>query len=585
MSAPKKKKTTKINTIKEENPTIEYCNEIDNGNIIACKKINAVVHYLRKLVNGEREDIYYNSDRANHAIFFIENFCRNIAGSKGGQLIKLMLWQKCIIAAIFGLIDKDTECRHFREVFLLLGKKNGKSVLAAAIGLYMLLADNEAGPEVYSVATRREQAKIIWNTAKNMINESPPLQKRTRCLVGSIECDYNHGRFVPLSSDKNKMDGDNTHCVLIDELHQWRNGAALYDRVTRGVSARTQPLIVVCTTAGDVRDDIYDQKYEQCCDNINAYTTGKTEKMSDRLLPFLFEIDDLSDLKDEKNWIKANPGLGVIKSLEFLRDGVKNALTHNELLPDLLTKDFNRPQSQARAFLTWESVENCGKQRYNLEEMQENEDTAFTYAIGGVDLSKYGDLTCACILMRRRNDPKIYVHSHYWIPADTLEKHKNEDKKPYDLWIKQGYISLCTTPAVDTKEITKWFKSIGKKYDIHYYRIGYDSWSATEWVESMKQQYGEKTMVPIKQYAKILSNPMELLKKEFESGNIIYNNNPVDKWCFANVRAITDSNGNVKPDKAGSRFDRIDGFAALLDAYCVYTEQQSGYLNLVGFYD
>ena len=244
------------------NPIREYWERIQSGKEIVSAKIEKT---YRKLVfdldHPNESEFFYDPKRANRILEFAENFCKHSKGKFGGKPVRLELWEKAMLAAIFGFVDIEGN-RKYREAILIVGKKNGKSLLASIVGLYMLTADGEPGPEVYAVATKRDQAKIIWQEAKRMVRKSPALDKRVRSLVGELDADFCDGVFKPLASDSNTLDGLNIHCGLMDEIHQWQSGRALYDIIADGVTAREQPLIFITTTAGTVREDIYDQTYD-----------------------------------------------------------------------------------------------------------------------------------------------------------------------------------------------------------------------------------------------------------------------------------------------------------------------------------
>ena len=241
------------------NPILEYWEKIKNGEI----RVSDKVYRTYKKVIYDLEcpgEYFYSNKRANHILEFAENYCRHSKGKFGGKRVELELWEKAHLATIFGFIDIEGN-RKYRESILIVGKKNGKSLLASIVGLYMQTADGEMGPEVYAVATKRDQSKIIWMESKRMVKKSPSLLKRVKPLVGELNTDFNDGIFKPLASDSDTLDGLNVHCVLMDEIHQWKQGKALYDIMADGVSAREQPLIYITSTAGTIREDIYDQKY------------------------------------------------------------------------------------------------------------------------------------------------------------------------------------------------------------------------------------------------------------------------------------------------------------------------------------
>ncbi|MGI6078984.1 MAG: terminase large subunit domain-containing protein, partial [Fastidiosipilaceae bacterium] len=269
------------------NPILQYWDDIKSGKVVVCKKIHRT---YKKIVNDiKNPDIWqYDELKAKHAIYFIEEYCRHSQGELGGQKIVLETWERAMIATIFGFVDNDGY-RKYRRAIWIVGKKNGKSLVASAVGLYMQIADGEMGPEVVSAATTRDQAKKIWEAAKAMVMMSPALRKRIKPLVNELSSrSFNFGTFKPLSSDYNTLDGLNLHCVLLDELQQWKNGLALYDILARGISARKQPLIFITTTAGTIREDIYDVIYDECELIINGYEDPNGYK-DERTIAFIYE--------------------------------------------------------------------------------------------------------------------------------------------------------------------------------------------------------------------------------------------------------------------------------------------------------
>ena len=552
------------------NPIREYWEEIKSGRIVACKKLKKTI---KKLVYDldHQSEYFYSPKRANHILEFAENFCRHSKGKCGGQKVKLELWEKAILAAIFGFVDIEG-CRKYREAILIVGKKNGKSLMASIVGLYMLLADGEPGPEVYATATKKDQARIIWLEAKRMIVKSPVLSKMTRPLVGEIDADFCDGVFKPLSSDSNTLDGLNIHCGLMDEIHQWKSGKALYDIIADGVTAREQPLIFITSTAGTVREDIYDQKYDEAKRVIDGYFDPNGYR-DDRLLPFIYELDSRSEWQDEKCWVKANPGLGTIKNYVTLKDKVEKAKKNPLLVRNLVCKEFNIPETSSEAWLTAEQVIN--PECYELDRLKPR------YGIGGVDLSKTTDLTAAKVIFRVPEDDKLYVLSMYWMPEELVDARVKEDHIPYDVWIERGLMRTCRGNQISYKDVTAWFVEVQNRYDIYLYKVGYDSWSARYWVEEMESTFGPSVMVPVIQGMKTLSGPTKSLGAELTAKKIIYNDNPIDKWCLFNTAVETDRNDNIRPIKTSVPTRRIDGTMALLDAYVVYQDNLSEYLSII----
>jgi phage terminase large subunit-like protein len=303
------------------NPILEYWNKIDSGEEIVSDKVRRIYKKLVADLNNFDSEWEYSPKRANHAIEFVENFCKHSKGKMGGKPFLLELWQKAMTAALFGFIHKIDTVRKYREFILIVARKNGKSAWGSAIALYMLVADGEPGPEIVSAATKKDQAKIIWSEAKRMVKKSPVLSKRIRTLVAEMISDFNDGSFKPLSSDSNTLDGLNVHLSLIDELHAIED-KNLYDVIVDGMTAREQPISVITTTAGTVREGIFDIKYEEAERIINGYEDPDGYK-DERVLPIIYELDKREEWTDERCWKKANPGLGTIKNTDQLEVRLK----------------------------------------------------------------------------------------------------------------------------------------------------------------------------------------------------------------------------------------------------------------------
>ena len=552
------------------NPILEYWEKIENGKETVSNK---VYRTYKKLVNDIKNpgEYFYSPKRGNHILEFAENYCRHSKGKFGGKPVRLELWEKAHLAAIFGFVDIEGN-RKYRESILIVGKKNGKSLLASIVGLYMLVADGEPGPEVYAVATKKDQSRIIWLESKRMTKKSPSLLKRIKPLVGELDSDFNDGVFKPLASDSDTLDGLNVHCVLMDEIHQWKQGKALFDIMADGVSAREQPLVYITSTAGTIREDIYDQKYDEAEMVINGYDDPEGYK-DERFIAFIYELDNRREWTDEQCWKKANPGLGTIKNRQTLKDKVEKAKKNPLLVKNLICKEFNIRETSSEAWLTFEQANN--PETFDLKKLKPR------YGVGGVDLSSTTDLTAAKVLFKVPNDERIYVLSMYWIPEDMVEKRVAEDKIPYDVWIEKGYVRTCKGNKISYRDVKAWFVEIQERNDIYLSMIGYDSWSAVYFVEDMMDYFGKTTMIPVIQGKKTLSQPMKCLGADLENNLIVYNNNPVDKWCLCNTAVDIDKNDNIQPIKTSKPRRRIDGTAALLDAYVVLQNNINEYMSLI----
>lgn len=554
------------------NPILEYYEQIKNGKVTVCDKIRKWYKHLSDKVINPTDGYHYEAKRGNHIIEFIENYCRHSKGKMGGQLVKLELWEKAWLAATFGFVDDDG-IRQYNLSVLIIGKKNGKSLLASAIGLYMLIGDGEPGPEVYAVATKRDQAKIIWQEAKRMVRKSETLLKRIKPLLNELSSeDYNCGVFKPLASDSDTLDGLNVHCCLMDELHQWKNGRQLYDIMADGTIGRDQPLILVTTTAGKIREDIYDEIYDDAVRTTNGLFDDVGYK-DEHSLYIIYELDKREEWEKPDCWVKANPGLGTIKNRNALASKVKKAQANPSLVRNLVCKEFNIAETSTESWLNFDELNN--ETKFDVKKLHP------TYGIGGADLSSTTDLTAAKMLFRLPDSENIYVMSMYWIPADLVEKKVTEDKIPYDKWIEQGFMRTCPGNKIDASVVTAWYQELQDEYDIYLWKEGYDAWSAQMWVNQMIDAFGPTVMEAVHQGKKTLSAPMKALKADLVKKRIIYNNNPIDKWCLANTAIDEDRNGNIQPIKTSKSTRRIDGTAALLDAYTIYFEYEDEYLSIV----
>lgn len=553
------------------NPVMTYWERIKSGSEVVSRKIYKTYEKLAHDIEHPNGEWFFSPRRSNHVLEFAENFCRHSKGELGGKLVVLELWEKAMLGAVFGFVNSDG-VRKYQRAVLIVAKKNGKSLLASIVANYMLFADSESGPEIYAVATKRDQAKIIWEESKRMIRKSPVLHDRARTLVAEIRCDKNDGIFKPVASDSDTLDGLNIHCVLMDEFHQWKNGHALYDIMSRGITARRQPLIFMTSTAGTVREDIYDEIYAEGKNIIDGYfqPDGFTDERS---IFFIYELDDRAEWLKPETWKKANPGLGTIKKARTISEWVEKAKHDNNFLRDLLCKDFNIPETAFKSWLSFDEIVN--------ETMFDPTVLKPRYFIGGTDLSRCNDLTAAKAIFQLPADENIYALSMYWIPEDLIEKKVKEDHVPYDKWIDKGYCRVSKGNKINYTEVTAWFREIRDNFDIYPMYIGYDAYSSQYWVDEMAGEFGKSAMIAVPQTSKFLSGPMTALGQDIKAKRVIYNNNPIDRWCLCNTAIKEDTNGNIKPIKSNKSTQRIDGTAALLDAYVILDLHGEEYRSMI----
>lgn len=552
------------------NPIIEYNEKIQSGEIAACEKVKKV---YKKIVFDitHNPDYKYDETKAEHAIKFIEKYCKHSKGKWGGKALILELWQKAFIAAIFGIVYAKSGLRKYREVLLLVARKNGKSLIASAIALYCLIADGEAGADCYSVATKREQAKIVWSEAVKMVRKSPVLNRRLKCLIGEIQYPKTESKFQPLASDSGTLDGLNVHLAVIDELHEIKD-KNLIDVIDNGTSSREQPLIIITTTCGQVRENVFDQKYNAAAKVIDGYFREDGIK-DENLLPLLYELDNRGEWQDESCWVKANPNLGVSKSIEYLRREVLKSQNDSINLKNTLCKDFNIRETSTEAWLTFEEAV-CEKE-YDISNI------GVKYALAGFDLSDTTDLCSAGYLFRIPDCEYLFGRSMYWIPEQKFnERLESNDKVPYRYWAESGFLRICPGNAISQNAVKDWYLEEYQKYGVCFPFFSYDRWMARYLVEDMQNTFGG-VFDPIAQGKQTLSVPMKEFGAILKSHKLNYNNHPITRWCLTNVSIDIDKNGNIQPCKFNQNA-RIDGFAALLNAYVGYCNHANEYNNLIG---
>lgn len=546
------------------NYILEYWNKIQSGEIAACRRLKQQYQKLVDEIHSPRDPWIFDIDKATRPIEFIERFCKHSKGKWIGKPVTLELFQKAKIQAVYGFVHKDTGFRRCREVFTLVARKNGKSTEKAATGNYMLVGDGEGGSEVYSVATKKDQARIVFSEAVNMISQSPALSKHVKKRKSDLYFPVTFSKFEPLASDSNSLDGLNVHNAIMDELHAIKD-RNLYDVIKQAMSAREQALLDMITTAGFVRECIFDSIYKYACEVLDGIVED------DRFLAFIYELDDRSEWTDFRMWEKANPGLGTIKSYDELAANVERAKNDPDFLPTVLTKDFNIRDTVAGTWLTFDNIDNT--ETFTMDEIRGS------YAVGGADLSSTTDLTCATLLIMKPGSEKKYALQMYFLPADLVEQRAREDKIPYDKWADRGLLRLCEGNKVNYSDVTAWFMEMVQQYDIRPLWVGYDPWNSQYWLQEMKDHGFE--MEVVRQGAQTLSQPMKEMGADLAAKMINYNNNPILKWCLTNTSVKRDENDNIRPVKGQNQRQRIDGAVSLLIAYTILFQKYSDYKALI----
>jgi len=547
----------------------KYYKDIKSGKVLVGKKITKqyerLIRFLEfpkenfiKQYDGKKEFYYFNESKANKIIEFIEQFCKHVKGPLAGQLIKLELWQKAMISALYGFVNVKNDFRKYKRLHLYIGRKNGKTLLAACIIIYEMLLGGELGAECYTGATKRDQAKIAWDMAKLIIRTNPVLLKRFRLTVhGIYTLPYSDSFFQPISKESKKLDGLNAQVSHIDELHAITDNNII-DVMWDSSKARTQPIEIITTTMGTERQSTFDEIYDYDSKVVGGLWND------DRLLVFCYELDNANEWKEIKNAFKANPNLGISQSINGLYEEIEKAKTDKTKLVNLLCKTFNIRQTNRHAWLTFDEL--------NIEAVYDLSLIKNEIKIGGFDLSKTGDLTAFTTLHFDKVNKRIVAETMYWVTQKYVDEMK---KVPFARWIEDGYARISGEEIIDYHDITRYVLDKVEKGYVYQY-IDYDRWSATYLVNELEAEGFAKKycLIPVAQGAITLSVPMQELAADIKQRKISYQNNPVTKWCLSNVEEEIDKNENIKPTK-GQAQQKIDGVSTILNCYVSYIEHAS----------
>lgn len=517
--------------------------EIVAGKLVRC----ACKRHLDDLKKSQRKDYPYKFDveLANLRIDFYE-MCRHYKGDVAGQPIKPELWQSFIQGSVFGWVDKKTGKRRFREVYEQIAKKNGKSTDAAATGLYCMTVDGEAGAEVYSAATTRKQARIIFETARQMISASPELKTLYNSLTNNINVPQMASKFEPVSSEAETLDGLDIHCALVDELHAHKT-RAVYDILKGGTAARSQPLIWVVTTAGYNLNGICKERYDYSVKVLE----GSVE--DDTLFAYIAQIDEGDNPFDEKVWVKANPNLGVSVKTDDLRRKANEAKEIHSAYNMFLCKHLNIWVNASESWMDMQKWNASGKDIFPILKNK--------MCWVGVDLSSKLDLTSVVAIFPLDNGYFAILH-HSFIPEATINEKERIDKVSYSAWVRDGYITAIPGETIEQSWIEDYIMTLSRKYKIQ--EICYDPWNASEFGQHMDAE--GFICVEVRQGYKSLSEPMKDIEKLAYSGKLIHFNDPVLRWAMSNVVATRDAADNIKPDKSQSP-QRIDPVVAMITGH------------------
>lgn len=540
-----------------ENYISLYYAEIKAGRVRVGKHIKAI---YKILTDGINAGVYiYDGAKANKAIRFIENFCHHSEGRS--DLLKLELWQKAIVASIFGLLDPATNYRQFREVFLLVARKNGKTLFAAAIMAYMAYIDGEYGAKLYCLAPKLDQADLCFDAFYQIVQSEDELDRITKKRRADIYIKDFNTTIKKIAFNSKKSDGFNPHFVLNDEMEAWSGDQGLkqYEVMTSAIGSRRQPVILSTSTAGYINDGIFDELMRRA----TAFLKGRSSEK--RLLPFLYIIDDVEMWDSREELEKSNPNLDVSVSWEFYEEQIAIARASLSKKAEFLTKYCNIKQNSSVAWLEYSDVEKAvGKDEHGDPVTLSLEDFRGCYCVGGIDLSRTTDLTAACIIIER--DGVNYIFAKFFMPRERYKVAINEENTPYNIFEERGFLQLSGDNAVDYHDVYKWFFDLVKVYKIKPLKVGYDRYSAQYLVQEMKESgfhmddvYQGTNLTPI----------LHVFEGDLKDGSYNIGDNALLQSHFLNVAVdININDSRMKPVKIEKRA-HIDGAVAVFDALAV----------------
>lgn len=527
----------------------EYYQAVRSGQEIVGHWIRLILEYL---VDGLQSHLFfYDAKKANKAIRFVENYCHHCKGRN--DLLRLSLFQKAIVAAIFGIVGDDGY-RQFREIVIIIARKNGKSIFAAAIAAYAGFCDDEYGAEILCVAPKLDQAEIVYSSIWQTIEAEPELMQMIKRRKSDYYIAETNTVFKKIAFNHKKSDGFNPSLAVCDEIASWPGDAGLkqYEVLKSAQGARRQPLILSISTSGYENEGIYDELVKRS----TRFLLGESKET--RLLPFLFMIDDLTKWNDINELRKSNPNLGVSVTVDYMLNEIAVAEGSLSKKAEFMTKYCDIKQSSSQAWLPAPAVEACTGEHLKLK------DFASSYCVGGIDLSRTTDLTACCVVIQR--DGELYVFAQFFLPAEKIEEATARDGLPYQAYIERGLLQPSGENFVDYQDCYDWFQMLVDDYEILPLQTGYDRYSAQQLVSQMKNSgfhmddvfQGENLTPVIHEFEGLLKD-----------GKIHIGDNDLLKVHLLNaalkINATTEKCKLVKLAKN----DHIDGTAALLDAFCV----------------
>jgi phage terminase large subunit-like protein len=528
----------------------QYIDDVVTGHKPACKWVRlAVERHVRDLETGHERGLRFDSESGAHIIEFF-GFLKHSKGEWAGQTITLEPWQQFLLWVLFGWMhtapETGIESRRFRTAYIEVARKNGKSTLASGIGIYLLDADGEAGAEVYSAATKRDQARITHAEATRMVKSSPFLRRRLRVVKDNIHIVDTASKFEPLGRDTDSMDGLNVHGAIIDEVHAHKNRET-WDLLATAMGSRQQPMQIGITTAG------YDR--HSLCYELHEYGEKVLQQVveDDTFFAIIFTIDEEDDWEDEACWVKANPNLGVSKKLSYMRKQAREAKEIPSSQNSFLRRDLNVWTQAVTKWMSADKWRACGQ-------AVDGEGLRGRICYGGLDLASTTDIAAHVLIFppASKGDP-FQALCRFYVPEESMKLRSKRDRVPYEAWVRQGYIKATPGDVIDYDFILADIEEDAERYDLR--EIAYDRWGATQMSQDLRERGFE--VVEFGQGFASMSPAMKALERLVLAGELAHGGNPVLTWMADNLVARQDPAGNIKPDKERST-EKIDGMVALI---------------------
>ena len=553
----------------KQNPIYQYYQKIKDGSITVGSYI---LQIYEKIITGlESREFVYDAKKANFAIDWIEAHAFHTEGHLAPGPLKLELWQKAILACMYGIVDKDGK-RQFREIVLIVARKNGKSLFAAAIAKYNWFVDGGYGAKVYTIAPKLDQADIIYNNIWQMTLLDPEWQSRKEQLEADKKAKLRtddpdlarhrmtdlcipgtNGTVKKIAFSAKKSDGFNPSLCICDEIASWEGDKGLkqYEVMKSGMGARLEPMLFSCSTAGYINDSIYDELLSRATRFLKGDSNEK------RLLPFLYIVDDPTKWNDLDELQKSNPNLGVSVSVDYLLEEIAVAEGSLSKKREFLCKYCNIKQNSSQAWLNAQDVAACFGEELKLDDFRR------CYCVGGIDLSQTTDLTAAVIVIEKNGI--LNVFAHFWMPESRIAEASARDNVPYEIYRQKGWLSLSGENFVDYHDCHQWFDDLLDNYKIYPQEIGYDRYSSQYLVQEMETSYQMDDVFQGTNLTPVIREVEGLIRdRKFNFGN-----NDLLKIHLLNSALKMDVEQNkVKLVKIAAK-EHIDGTAALLDAMCV----------------